>query len=102
MVGVKTIDTSGRGLRLASPVTVPVGSAVKIELEDSIVLGEICYSLPAESGAAFRLGVEIDQVLTGLRELSRINSRLMGSWPAYSPATAGTTVDDQVTAGGRE
>ncbi len=62
-------DASGRGLGLLSPVPVPPGAAIRIEMEDSIVLGEAIYCRREREGHF--IGIELDQVLVGLTELGK-------------------------------
>ena len=62
-------DASGRGLGLVVPRPVEPGAAIRIELDDSLVLGEAIYCR-TDHGSHF-IGVELDQVLVGLTELSR-------------------------------
>jgi hypothetical protein len=62
-------NASGRGLGLLTAESVPSGAAVKIELGDSIFLGEVMYCQPQE-GANF-VGIELTEVLNGLAALSR-------------------------------
>ena len=62
-------NASGRGLAIEMPVKVAPGTALKIELDDSILLGEAVY---CQSGPESHLiGVELDQVLCGLSELGK-------------------------------
>ena len=63
-------NASGRGLGLISPESVPSGAAVKIEIGDSIFLGEAMYCRVMEDG--YYLGVELTEVLSGLAALSRM------------------------------
>jgi hypothetical protein len=63
-------NASGRGLGLISPESVPSGAAVKIEIGDSIFLGEAMYCRVMED--SFYLGVELTEVLSGLAALSRM------------------------------
>ena len=63
-------NASGRGLGLMTAGPVAPGAAIRIEIDDSIVLGEAIYCRD-ESGGHF-IGVELDQVLVGLTELGRI------------------------------
>ncbi len=65
----KVKNTSGRGLGLEMAFPVGIGCALKIELEDAILLGEAMYCR-GENGAYY-IGVELLQALCGLRELSR-------------------------------
>jgi hypothetical protein len=63
-------NASGRGLGLISSESVPSGAAVKIEIGDSIFLGETMYCKVMEDG--YYLGVELTEVLSGLAALSRM------------------------------
>jgi hypothetical protein len=63
-------NASGRGLGLISPESVPSGAAVKIEIADSIFLGEALYCKAMEGG--YYVGIELTEVLSGLAALSRI------------------------------
>ena len=56
------------GLAMANPV--PIGTAVKIECDDSILLGEALYC--RDDGGTFFVGVELEHALYGLVELGRI------------------------------
>ena len=63
-------NASGRGLGLISPESVPSGAAVKIEVGDSIFLGEAMYCKAMED--SYYLGIELSEVLSGLAALSRM------------------------------
>ena len=65
---IRNISGRGIGLELEGPVA--AGTAVKIEVEDALLLGEVIYCRKDE--ASFYLGVEIEQALTGLAELGRM------------------------------
>lgn len=62
-------DASGRGLGLVTPIPVPPGAPIRIEIDDALVLGEAIYC--RQDGEEHFIGVELDQVLVGLTELSR-------------------------------
>lgn len=62
-------NASSRGLAIQIPGPVAPGTAVKIEIEDSLVLGEAVYCRPQPDGHL--VGIELDQVLCGLTELGR-------------------------------
>src|SRR5690348_4724171 len=62
-------NASGRGLGLVMAQAVPPGAAIRIEIDDSIVLGEAIYCRRERDGHF--IGIELDQVLVGLTELGR-------------------------------
>jgi hypothetical protein len=62
-------DMSGRGIGLELEHEVSVGTALRIELDDALVLGEVVYC--RWDGASFAVGVRLEQALTGLAELRR-------------------------------
>jgi hypothetical protein len=68
------VDLSGRGLRILLPDPVDPGDALKVELADTLLLGEVCYCSPQDYG--FIVGLQIDQVLSGLADLARLNRAL--------------------------
>jgi hypothetical protein len=61
-------------MRLLLSGRVNPGDPVKIDIDDDLLLGEICYC--ETQGADFIVGVEIDQALAGLSELARMNLAL--------------------------
>jgi len=69
-------NAAGRGLGLEMSHPVGIGSALKIEIEDSILLGESMYCR-SENGAYF-VGVELEQGLFGLGALHRILQAFAG------------------------
>src|SRR5438270_9906732 len=62
-------NASGRGLGLIAPLPVSPGAAIRIDLDDSIVLGEAVYCRSELDGHF--IGIELDQMLVGLTELGR-------------------------------
>ena len=79
------IEISGGGLRLSLNRAIQVGTAVKVETEDSMMLGEVCYCTPQSSG--FLVGLKLNQVLSNLSELARLNRRIMGEEPRTAEST---------------
>jgi hypothetical protein len=61
-----TIDVSSRGIKLMVAWRFPEDAVIQIELDDMLYRGEICYCRPEDGG--FILGIEVNQVITGLRE----------------------------------
>ncbi len=62
-------NASGRGLALQTSEAIPPGSALKIDIDDAIVLAEAVYCHSGDGGHL--VGVELDQVLCGLAELGK-------------------------------
>jgi len=62
-------NASGRGLGVVTAARVEPGAALKIEIDDSVVLGEAIYCRREHD--EYFIGVELDQVLVGLTELGR-------------------------------
>jgi PilZ domain len=63
-------NVSGRGLGLELPVEISPGAALKIELQDEIVLAEAVFC--RKDGAGYFAGIALEQVLSGLAELGRV------------------------------
>ena len=70
------IEMSGCGMRVRIPESARTGDAVKIQLQDALLLGEICHCRPDED--AFVIGLEIREALTGLKDLAKLNRALLG------------------------
>lgn len=68
-------NLSGRGMRVVLDHPVPLNSAVQVDLEDSLILGEVCYCHPANGEWA--VGLEIQQSLSDLRSLRNLVGRLL-------------------------
>jgi hypothetical protein len=64
---VKNVSPRGIGLELQGPVA--VGSALKLELDDTLLLGEVIYC--RDDGASFYVGVELEHMLCGLEDLAK-------------------------------
>ena len=64
---IKNISPRGIGLELEGPVT--AGSALKFELDDSLLLGEVIYC--RDDGDSFYLGVQLEHMLCGLGDLAQ-------------------------------
>jgi hypothetical protein len=82
---VKNVSARGVGLELQGPVA--VGTALKIELDDSLLLGEVIYC--REDEASSYVGVELEQALFGLRELVRVLNAFEDSPSGFEQSDAG-------------
>jgi hypothetical protein len=72
-------NASGRGLGVITAARVEPGAALRIEIDDGMVLGEAIYC--RKEGDGHFIGVELDQMLVGLTELGRHLSALVGEVP---------------------
>lgn len=70
------IELSGCGMRIRIAEPAQAGDPVRIELQDALLLGEICYCRP--DGNAFLIGLEIHEALSGLKDLAKLNRALLG------------------------
>jgi hypothetical protein len=66
-VSARVRDVSSRGLGLFADSSAPQGAALRIEVGEATILGEVIYCHPEPDGYA--VGVKLDQVLTGLASL---------------------------------
>jgi hypothetical protein len=88
----QVIEFSGHGLQLVLHRPIPANSAVKVEGEDWLMLGEVCYC--RQEGIHFVAGLKIDQTLENLDELSKLNENLLSTQQRAerSPSTEEKTV----------
>jgi hypothetical protein len=73
----QAIEFSGHGLQLVIHQPIPVNAAVKVEGDDWMMLGEVCYC--RQEGIHFVAGLRIDQTLDNLQELAELNKNLLGT-----------------------
>ncbi len=63
-------DISEYGVCVALPFGITPGTAVRLNMMDSVMFGFVAYS--GREGPLFRTGIEIEQVLIGGSDLSRL------------------------------
>jgi hypothetical protein len=73
----QAIEFSGHGLQVVLHREIPVNAAVRVEGDDWIMLGEVCYC--RQEGIHFVAGLRIDQTLDNLKELAQLNQNLMST-----------------------
>jgi hypothetical protein len=78
----KTRNACGRGLALEMPVPLAPGTAIRVEMNDSMLLGEVIHCRNGSS--EYLVGVELDQVLTGLTELGKRLQEFADASPAVA------------------
>lgn len=64
------LDYSGRGMALHVSAHSPLNSAVQIEWREAVLLGYVCHVQESEGG--FRLGLMLDHVFAGSRDVSQL------------------------------
>jgi hypothetical protein len=70
---VKVVNFSGRGLKLNANQTLAPGTLVRVDLNRTMILGEVCYAEPAEGG--FAIGLRLEHSLTITDSLERLRQR---------------------------
>ena len=66
----QVVDFSQSGIGIYLPLQFTSGSAVRLNIEDSVLYGFVAYSRPERS--YFRTGIEVVQVLIGGSDLSQL------------------------------
>lgn len=70
------VNVSGTGMRLLVDRLVPAGMPLKIEWNQILLLGDVCYCQPAERG--FSIGLQLEHALLHTGELARLAEALLG------------------------
>ena len=92
----QTIDQSGRGMRLLVPFQVGLGTTLKIETDDTLMLAEVCHSNRVND-ERFAIGVQISQSLKITKQLQRLCDSLAAAGASAGVAeVAGKTTHDKV------
>jgi len=73
-------NLSGRGMQLTAPQAIRPGTAIRVDAENIMFLGEVCYCVPETGG--YCVGLMVEHILTGLDELERLNQGLFGELDA--------------------
>jgi hypothetical protein len=81
----RLVDVSAKGMRLALQQALEPGAALKIELDDTLLLGEVVYCRAAEE--AFEAGVALEHAIFQTSELARLAARLLDPKPTKVAAT---------------
>ncbi len=69
-------NISGRGIRLLLPQKIALGTALRVDWPDGLLLGEVCYC-QAEEGGGFSAGLTLEHVLYNLHELAALARQLL-------------------------
>lgn len=69
------INLSGKGARIALPGVIPPGTLLRLDMKDSILLGEVSHCTKQDGG--IQIGVQIEHVLTNLEQLAKLRDSLL-------------------------
>ncbi len=79
MIAANATQFSGRGLRLVLKQPVPAGTLVKVQSDDWLMLGEVCYC--RKERLNFVAGLQLEHSLMGLQELEKLNRKFLSEEP---------------------
>jgi len=71
----RMVNLSGRGMRLLLDQDVPVGVPVRVDVDGTILLGEVCYC--AMEGNSYCVGIDLEHALTMSEELAALMRGLL-------------------------
>lgn len=74
-------ELSGIGARLKTQVQIPIGTAVRVEWEESMYLGECVHCALAADGG-YIAGIHFEQVLENVGDIRRMMEALMAGGAA--------------------
>lgn len=89
-LAARIVERSTDGFRVELPEAIPQGMLVRLDLADSLLLGEVTWC--AKAGALYYAGVRIEQSLEHMGDLRRLMAALVGErgkcLPHQSPGGA--------------
>lgn len=68
------VSQAGHWVELRVPENMPVGSSIKMEMDDTLSLGEVAQCRPVSGG--FQVCLEISEALRGMRGLASLMQTL--------------------------
>jgi hypothetical protein len=71
------VNFSGRGMQVVLPDAVPVSSVIQVELDGTLYFGDVCYCY--EDKGRYRVGLQLEQVLTVSNDLNRLMQALQAA-----------------------
>lgn len=79
------VNISGRGARLWTNRPLECDTSVRIDIENGLLLGEVCYC--ATDGDGYGIGVQLEHSLLNLAEVTRMRNRILDDeFPQRRPA----------------
>ena len=86
------VEISDRGMRLMLDRPLPVSAAVRVDYDDTLLLGEVCHA--TRQGESYAVGLALDQVLHELTRLSQLAEALLDDSPVSVTRKDSLTVKD--------
>jgi hypothetical protein len=78
----RILNISAFGMRLEVPRPLAAGTLVKVEWENTLLLGEAVYSEPW--GEGYAAGVKLEHALVDTEDLARLAQRLLDEAPEHA------------------
>jgi hypothetical protein len=85
-VEARVVDWSPNGLGLIVDQAVPLDALVRVDLDDTLLLGEVCYCHLV--GAEYAVGLMLEEALWRVSEVQRLMRLVLGEDPAETPEQA--------------
>lgn len=73
----RIVNHSARGLQLLLEHPVPLDAAVRIDIDDALILGEVAYCRQERSG--YRTGLRLEHAIYDLPEVHRLMRAILNS-----------------------
>ena len=89
-------DLSGRGMCVKLDSQIPAGTLIRVEIDGTMLLGEVCYC--NQDGVKWVIGLQVEHALTHSDDLARLMRQLVNdSTPGcVGPSVAEAPARDRV------
>ena len=74
----RVVNVSGGGFRLLTDGMIRLNAAIRVDMTDAVLLGEVCYCLEEEDGV-YAIGLESQQILSHTHDLAQLVKSLSGN-----------------------
>jgi PilZ domain len=79
---VEVVNLSGSGLRIRASQSQATGTLVRVDCQDVMLLGEVCYCEP--EGSQFAMGIRLEHSLVHTDSLERLRQRFADEETGWS------------------
>lgn len=97
---VEVLEYSSGGMRVALPLPVQPGAAVRVEFKDLLLLGEVVHTSPQPAEGLemqWTCGIRFEQGIFGVAGLQRLMAALAGERPPSTPAGSSPAAHSSTT-----